>query len=332
MFTMFIATLSLTAHSQQEQLDHMNELTETFENLKTDLWGYMKAITQGKKARTVEKKRISLVNQYKEEKSRVSKIKSSELQVAMMDYLDLSITVLDEDFSKILDMEDIAEQSYDAMEAYMMAKEQASEKLNQASDEVLTVQVSFAAANGITLLEEEGDEITKKIEKASNALSYYNEIYLIYFKPFKQEAYALDAINAIDVNALDQNISSLESSAMEGMAKLKELGSYEGNSGLKVATDKMMKFYLKEAEESFPDISQFFMAKERFDKAAEVVNSKNKKKLTQDDVDKYNSASEEYNSAVEAYNSSIEKSNAERERTLEAWNKAVEKFFELHTD
>lgn len=75
----------------------------------------------------------------------------------------MTYTVLKEDFDKILDMEDIAEQSYDFMEVYVLAKE---------------------LANNITLVEGEMDKKSQKINKASNVLEYYNDVYLIFFKSY----------------------------------------------------------------------------------------------------------------------------------------------------
>ena len=44
-------------------------------------------------------------------------------------YLELSYAVLNNDYAKIMDMEEISEQSYDAMEAYMLAQQIANDKM-----------------------------------------------------------------------------------------------------------------------------------------------------------------------------------------------------------
>ncbi len=49
-------------------------------------------------------------------------------------FMKLYYNVLNEDYSKIINMEDIAEQSYDDMEAYMMAKEMVDKKLEEANE------------------------------------------------------------------------------------------------------------------------------------------------------------------------------------------------------
>ena len=85
------------------------------------------------------------------------------------------------------------------------------------------VQKTFAAKNNITIVEAESDKISKKIEKANDALKYYNIIYLIHFKCYKQEMYTLDAISRSDVNGLQQNINTLLNFSNQELEKLKPL-------------------------------------------------------------------------------------------------------------
>ena len=55
------------------------------------------------------------------------------LRDSTVSYLSLCYNVLNEDYSKILDLEEIAEQSFDLMEAYLLAQQKAGEKLDEAS-------------------------------------------------------------------------------------------------------------------------------------------------------------------------------------------------------
>ena len=317
----------------QSPVEHMNELTASFANVKQDTWKYLKAVTQGKKAKKIEKTREALLSQYKEEKKNVLKIKNSSLKDAVIQYLDMCYTVLKEDFDKILDMEDIAEQSYDLMEAYLMAKQKAGEKLDEAFEDYKMAEKDYALANNITLVdgEEVKDKVSKKIEKASDALVYYNKIFLIYFKPFKQEAYALDALNRQDISSVEQNANSLGNFAEEGFEKLKKAGTYRGYAGLKTAAYKYLTFYKAESEKDFPVIVDFYLKKETFEKAQENINSKSKKSRTQKDIDDYNAASNEYNKAVNVYNEKINSMNKRRTELFNEWNKTVEHYFQTYS-
>ncbi|MBL4594093.1 MAG: hypothetical protein JKX68_09795 [Flavobacteriales bacterium] len=329
--------LAFLLHGQQNfaqtPVEHMDECTASFSNVKRDTWKYLKAVTQGKKARKIEKTRMGLLNQYKEEKKKVLKLKSSSLRDAVVKYLDMSYTVIKEDFDKILDMEDIAEQSYDLMEAYILAKQKAGDKLDEAFADYQFAEKDYAISNNITLIEGDGqkDKVSKKIDKASDALVYYNKIFLIYFKPNKQEAYALDALNRGDISSVEQNANSLGGFSDEGFPKLKEVGNYKGYSGLKIVANKFLTFYKAEAEADFPAIVDFYLKKETFEKAQKNLNSKSKKSRTQKDVDEYNAASDEYNKAVNIYNEKINAMNSKRTQLFNEWNKTIDHFFKTYS-
>ena len=52
-------------------------------------------------------------------------------------------------------------------------------------------------------------------------MKHYNEVYLIFFKANKQEAYLMDAVNQKNINSIEQNINSLQNFAEQGLRKIK---------------------------------------------------------------------------------------------------------------
>ncbi len=236
--------------------------------------------------------------------------------------------MLKEDFDKILDMEDIAEQSYDAMEAYLLAKEKANDKLDEAFKTLLEGQKAFCEKNNINLLDAVSDKKDEKIEKASNTLSYYNEVYLIFFKVYKQEMYVLDALSRNDVSAFEQNNITMESDARAAIEKLKTMQGYEGDASLITAAKDIMNFYLRESTKDFATISDFYLKKDQFEKVKKNFDAIKPKSRTQEDIDAMNEAGSEYNDAVNKYNKVNESLNKERSSYLNQWNKKVESFFD----
>jgi hypothetical protein len=330
---LFSFLVSANQSFAQTPVDHMNELTSSFAVVKRDTWKYVKAATQGK-PKKIEKTRIELLKKYKTAKSKVAGTQKSSLRTAAINYLDMCYTVLKEDYDKILDMQDIAEQSYDLMEAYMLAQEKAGEKLEEAFEAYKIAEKEYAAANNIELREsdeKDKDKVTKKIDKASDALKYYNKIYLIFFKSYKQEAYAMDALNRADISSLEQNANSLGSLSEEGLGKLKEMESYKGYGGLKTTASKFLNFYKTESEKDFPVMIDFYLKKEAFEKAQADLESKSKKSRTQEDVDKYNAASAEYNKAVNLYNEKNNAMNTKRTQLFEEWNETIRHFFDNYS-
>lgn len=55
------------------------------------------------------------------------------LQQSTNDYLKLMTSNLTENYAKMVNLEEIAEQSYDNMEAYLLLKEKVNERMDEAS-------------------------------------------------------------------------------------------------------------------------------------------------------------------------------------------------------
>ncbi len=334
---LILINLGVTITSGQETnsaLTYMQDLSLIYDGLKNETWQYLKAVTKGKGARKVEKKRQELIKEVSIKKGEVRVKKAftedGAYKKAVLDYLEMTYTVLKEDFDKILDMEDIAEQSYDLMEAYILAKEKANDKLESAFDELKSAQEVFASNNNINLIEGEADRKSKKIEKAGDALEYYNDIYLIFFKSYKQDVYIIDAISRGDINALEQNINTMIAFNKEATQKLDELDAYNGDASLIAATKEVLSYFDIEAKEYYPSMVDFFVAKDNFEKLHKAIEATKKSKRTKEDIDKYNKAAEQYNKKISDYNKTNELANKGRTKSIEIWNKEVDKFFSNH--
>jgi wobble nucleotide-excising tRNase len=107
--------------------------------------------------------------------------------------------------------------------------------------------------------------------------------------------------------------------------------SYEGDKELITAAKKVIAFYKNEAENEFPKVSDFYIKKDNFDKANEIMESKKKKDRTQEDVDKFNEAVKEYNEAAGSINETNENLNKNRSEMLDDWNKSVESFYKANS-
>ena len=317
-------------------VEHMAQVIGSVDQLKDETWQYLKSVTHGKSARTVEKKRQELLAAIKTQKANANRMKGyqsdTRLRDAVATYLDLSYTVLKEDFDKILDMEDIKEQSYDYMEAYLLAREQANEKLDTAFQAVVKAQEAFAADHDIQLRDAETDAKLQKISKANEALKYYNDVYLVFFKSYKQDIYVIDALQREDVSGVEQNASALAGMAEEGQQQVKALPAYRGDNSLKQAATEALKFYQQAGEEFYPSLVDFYIKKDNLEKVRKVVEAKSKKDRTQEDIDQYNAASNEFNAAVNKYNATNQMLNDERSKQLKKWNEKNDQFFSAHAD
>lgn len=313
--------------------EYMDAISKEYRSIKEDMWDYTNAASHGKSANTVEKKRAELVQTTYAAKGKVKRMAAFEGNTSYRDsvasFLNMYYLVLKEDYAKIVNMEEIAEQSYDAMEAYMLAKQEANSKLSSASDMLAIEQKKFAEEYGIELVDAD-DDLTKKMAKADEVYVYYNELYLIFFKSYIQDIYLSDAIAKKDVSAIEQNKSALSISAKEGLEKIKKIRPYLGDNSLIENLGNMLRFYEDEADHKIEAVTNYFLKAENFATIQKSFDQKKEKDRTQEDVDQFNKAVNESNAAGDKFNSTINEINKNRSANLNRWNSSVDKFTDRH--
>lgn len=329
-FSLVLLSLNFSfAQGTTSAVDYLNAVGLEFKAIQSATWDYTKSAANNKSARTTNKKRLELVQQIDASIKNVNKLpafdKKTYLKDSVLSFLRIRKIVIEEDYAKIMDLEDIAESSYDAMEAYIKAKEIANEKMEASSKSTSETYNAFAKENNITILEGNEDKITKQLLIADEVYTHYNEVYLIFFKAYKQEAYLMDALNKGDLAALEQNKVSLSKVSTECLAKLKEVKPFRNTDNtLRSAANDLMVFYQNEADVKFAKLIDYQVKKEAFDKAKKAFEANNKK--TNDDINNYNKLIGELNKASADYNSTNADLNKQRAALLNQWNKSSEGF------
>jgi hypothetical protein len=332
-FKTFLAILVVsvsTSNYAQTAGQYMEKISKEFSKISEETWDYTRAVAHNKKAKQIENRRRDMINANRNGLNKIKNMQAFNGDGSYRDstvrYLELSYLVLNHDYSKIVDMEEISEQSYDAMEAYMTAQEKANEKLEIAFDIASNAQKAFAQQNNITLLDNKS-ETGEKLEKASDVFKFYNTLYLIFFKPYKQEVYLLEAQNKGDINAMKQNQESLSKLAKEAKEKLKEVKPYRNNTTLKASCADVMDFYIYEADTKVGQLVDFYLKKEKFEKL-KVAMDKKGQSSSKAEIDEFNNAVNEYNKAGADYNNINNDLNKKRSSALDNWNNSVSKFLD----
>jgi len=330
----FICCLSFSSRAQDfenagQYMDYINRASEA---LTMKYLVYLSAVSHGKSARKVEKRRIEVVNSISDTRYSIMGMPpwkgDRSLKDTTVAYLKILNNVFNEDYGKIVNMEEIAEQSYDAMEAYLLAQEKAYEKLNQASDKQHEMQKKFAAKNNINLVENES-EAESKSKIVNQVMGHCNEVYLIFFKCYKQEAYLMDALGKKNLVSIEQNISSLQKFAEEGLGKLEHLEGYNNDGSLIAACGKMLNYYKMETGKGSL-MTDFILQQEGFNKAKKQFDAKPAGKRTQQDIDLYNKAVNDINTASNNFNQVMSDLNKQGNSELNDWNKTYNKYLDEH--
>lgn len=334
-FLLFLSVFSFSAMAQKyaDAGAYLSAITKEYNNISKANWSYISAVAHGKSAKKVVNKRKELIETTKKALHNVKMMPAfegnKELRDSTVSYLTLSLAVVTEDYEKIMDMEEIAEQSFDAMEAYLTAQNKASEKVDEAG-KMMDAQVrKFANEHKINLVEDKSN-LSKNMEKAGEVTHYYNQVFLIFFKSFKQEAYMLDALQKGDVNAVEQNKNALNKFAKEGQSAIEKLSPFNGDASIINACKEMLKFYISETESKIAVLTDFLIKKENFDKKNAAFEAKKQNERTKEDVDQINAAGKEFNEAVNSYNKVNNELFNQRKQLLDNWNKSVSNFLDKH--
>jgi uncharacterized protein YpuA (DUF1002 family) len=330
-----IATSLITTGvlAQAGAVEHMSALSQREEMLSQDYLSYMSTVAHGGRARKMEKRRNELIATIKGSIKEAEKLKPFEgdasLRDAYKDYWTVLLSVFNEEYHKIVDMEEVAEQSYDAMETYLLIQEKAGEKLDEAYGRVALAYKVFAARHNIKLVEGEQTRLSRKLDQAGSVNKYYNQLYLIYFKSTVQEGMMMIALNKNDINAIEQGRSSMSRYATEGLSRLDTTRAFQGDGSVIATCRKVLAFQKSEAEQ-FPVITNFMIRNEEFTKIKKTFDTKPAGKRTQADVDQYNKAVKDLNTAVNDYNKVNDQLNKDRTKMHEQWDNTTKRFFDSH--
>ena len=320
------------AQTGAEAAKYLGEIGQEYQNISKESWQYISAVAKGKNSRKIDKRRQDLSQAIKQAIYRVGRVGAFHGDVSLRDsvvaYLNLNYKVFNEDYDKILDMEEIAEESFDNMEAYMTAKERAHDLLDAASERVDATRTEFAGKYNVNLIEGDESRLSQKLSRANKAFKYYNQHYLIFFKTYKQDAYVVAAMNSGDVSAMEQNNRTLLKFAEESREQLQSVNRYGSDGALKVANIQVQEYYKRQAEQYMPTIIDFYLKKEKFDKMKASIDNKKPKDRTKEEVAAFNKAIEEYNGGIKEFNRALESLNKARSQALENWNRAVDSFLQ----
>ncbi len=330
-FAHLIFLLLVLNHTNAQELTagvYLDHIGTQYTEVSKDMMSYTSAASHGKGAKKVEKKRQELILTMKEAERTIRRMRPFEgdhqLRDTVAAYFKLSHLVLLEDYGKIVDMEEIAEQSYDAMEAYMLAKEKANEKLDSSYERVREQHDQFAKKHNIRIVENDS-KLSQKLQTSGKVYTYYNKVYLVFFKSYKDEAYLLEAMGKGDVNAMEQTKNSLANSSAEGIKKIIAIGFFNTDGTLKNVCQQLLSFYQHEASKTTDHID-FFLKNENYEKIKKAFDAKRPNDRTKADVDQYNTAVKEYNTSVNKFNAINNDLNKRRSDLINLWNKTSDNF------
>jgi hypothetical protein len=303
-----------------------------FSEIQEKSWDYTRAAAHGKSSQRTEEKRKQVTASIENGIVRIFELLPYDGSMALRDsalrFLRMQYAVSNEDFSRLVNMEKIAEHSYDAMEAYMKARELADARAKKAGEMFNQEFALFVVRHNIVPVPESDAE--KKLAIAARVYEYYNLLYRVFFNTYKQESYLIEAMGKNDVSGIEQNRDALARTSAQALSDLLAIPAYQEDTELKKALEQVLLFYQDEAENKLKDISLFFVANDNFQK---VILSFNNVAAAEHSVEEsmlFNKALAEHKATTENYMKLSAQVDKDRRKVLSQWHEACDRFIKRH--
>lgn len=322
-----------TAQSSDDPVAYMTSINNAQTEMNQKYMAYMSAAAHSRRARKIEKLSSQVLQSIDNSRFKTLDIPiykgDNSLRQSSIDYIKLCYNIFNDDYGKIVNMEDIAEQSYDEMQAYLLLREKTNDKVSEAVAKMSEASKAFAAKYNIKLIDQKS-EFDAKMDDAGNVNSYVDSVYLIFFKCYWQDGEITKALNNQKLTEIEQGRTSLIHFADEGLAQLVTMKPYAGDASLANTCKKVLEFYKKMAEEDLPKQTDYFLKTENFDKMKKSFDSKSKSECTKQDVDEFNKSVDDVNKASTAFNTVNKNINDTRNYLLDNWNDSQKNFIDSH--
>lgn len=333
-YLILVFTIFSSAESYSQVIenagDYMTQISSARVEMDQKYMAYISAAAHSRRARKVEKLRGQTIESIANAKSNtmgLPKYKGDNtLRQASIDYIQICYRIFNDDYSKIVNMEEIAEQSVDQMQAYLLLEEKTSEKLEEASGNLEQAEKEFAAKYSVTLIDTK-NELSDKMTSAGFINRYCDRLYILFFKSNWEDGQLFNALNNHKINDAEQARNSLIHFSEEGLTALKSdsLKDFKGNSGLANGCRQALEFYLNMAKNNIPKLTDFYLKQENFDKIKKGLEAKGNNR-TKQDVDEYNKAVKDMNASVGSFNQLNQDLNKSRQEASKNWEEAERTF------
>jgi hypothetical protein len=327
--------IGIVSAQTDNPVEYMNLIEKAEEEANQKYLAYASAAAHSGRVKKIERMRQQVLDGIVNSRNKVIALPlykgDKTLWQSSIDYLKLLYLVFSEDYAKIVNMEDIAEQSFNEMQAYLLLQEKTSEKLAEASTKRRLATKEFAARNNVNLVEGGTSEFGEKMSKASKVGEYRNQIYLLFFKCNWQWNEMNKAIKTNKVNDIEQARNAVITYAKEGLAVLDTMKNFSGDPSLANACKYALNQFKRMSENDVPKVTDFILKTENFEKVKKSFDAKQQKDKTKEDIDAYNKAVNELNAGVNLFNNTGKLMNDTQSNIINTYTKADKDFADKHT-
>jgi len=313
---------------------YMNAISNAETEMNKSYMAYISASAHSSRKRKIEKLRLQAVDNIVICQNSINNLPAYKgdnvLRQSSLNYVQLCYKIFNEDYVHIVNMDDIAERSYDEMQAYLLLQQATNDTLEVAIKRINKAEQSFANKYNVKIIDER-TELGDKMEATGQLSKYHDKVYLLFYKCNWEDNQLTEAVNQKNVTKIEQVRNALDKYAKEGLAVLDTLKAFENDGSLANACSQALAFFKDEAETQMPKVTDYYLKEENFTKLKTAMDAKSNSERTQQDVDNYNKAVTDINNAVNDYNQTNNDLNNGRHAIIKTWDDTEKQFADTHT-
>lgn len=237
----------------------------------------------------IEQKRLALIQQIQKSYNNVKAIPpyqgDSRLRDEMLAVFEAYMESFKVEFKQVNLLKQNSKASFEAMEQYLNASNEAEKKLDIASSRAIAAQVAFARKYNIKLTEDE--EKANSVKLLNNLNNYHRAIFLRIFKVSKKDAEFSDALSRQSIPDMERARRELERICDENLLFLERLPDFKGDATYRDAAKDFTRFYQDMASQGYKTL---------------IAVLRKGDKRTNEDVDAFNSIIQRCNEEPPALN------------------------------
>lgn len=224
----------------------------------------------------IEKSRNELIDEIRKSIVKIRKLPSfngnSRLKNETLNVFNIYLETYEKDLLTSLSLKKKYTDSYEALQAYFEAEEEADTKLNDAVAQLTKAQERFARKNDLAIDRTAHGEAEKKMEFITNLKDYSRSIFMEYFKVSYEFNEMIKIIHERKGRLLDKKRKEVIEVANESLKSLGKAKPFNGDREyLSMAID-IIEYFKTLSEREFREIAGKFNKDSLSDNDAEFIN------------------------------------------------------------
>ncbi len=310
----FSQRLTAQEHNFDSPAAYNNFIVMLHNNVTAKNLEYISQSVHSDDIRRVEQSRKDVINEIGQAIGKLAAIGPYEGDPALRDVglevLKLNLETFQLDFMQINQMKESRYDSFEALEKYFKAEDQAEKKLAETANRFREAQADFAAKNKLKLASEADPENQAVIERINKLNTYTRIVFLQYFKVSRINAKFWDAINVKEARQAEELRKEMVDASTRSVAYLEKLSGFKDDTRYRDAALDLLKYFQQLSLNELKDLTRY---QYKLDHAEAVT--------TQEEVNEYNKMTQRYNEIIQEYNGKtqalINRMNAEQQGLLQ---------------